>query len=105
MADAWPGVAAWLSQLEKDEWKTLITELLADSRPIPDAEGVLKGSPSREGIVKILRDEFIRQRLASISQRLGIAELPESAQRELVAEQELLRRLKNSPLAPRSDDA
>jgi DNA primase len=105
LADAWPGVAAWLSQLEKAEWKTLITELLADPRPIPDAEGVLKGSPSREGMVKILRDEFIRQRLTSISQRLGVVDLPESAQQELIAEKQLLLRLKNSPLAPRSDDA
>jgi hypothetical protein len=90
--------------LENAEWKTLITELLADPRPIPDAEGVLKGSPSREGIVKILRDEYIRQCLASLSQRLGVVNLPESAQQELVAEQSRLRRLKNSPLTPRSDN-
>ena len=83
----------------------MITELLADARPIPDAEGVLKGSPTREGMVKILRDEFIRQRLASISQRLGMADLPEASQQELVAEKQHLLRLKNAPLTPKSDQA
>ena len=105
MADTWPGVAAWLSQLENAEWKTLITELLADPRPIPDAEGVLKGSPVREGMVKILRDDFIRQRLASISQRLGAADLPETSQQELVAEKQHLLRLKSAPLTAKSDQA
>jgi DNA primase len=103
MAEAWPGVAGWLSQLENAEWKTLITELLADPRPIPDAEGVLKGSQTRDGMVKILRDEFIRQRLASISQRLCVADLPEASQQELIAEKQHLLRLKNAPLTPKSD--
>jgi DNA primase len=105
MADAWPGVAAWLSQLENAEWKTLITEVLADPRPIPDAEGILKGSPTREGMVKILRDEFIRQRLASISQQLGRADLPEASQQELVGEKQHLLRLKSAPLTCKSDQA
>jgi DNA primase len=105
MADAWTGVAAWLPQLENADWKNLITEALADPRPIPDAEGVLKGSPTREGIVKILRDEFIRQRLASISQQLGAVELPEASQQELIAEKQHLMRLKKAPLTPRSDQA
>jgi DNA primase len=105
LADAWPGVAAWLAQLENAEWKNLITEVLADGRPIPDAEGLLKGSPTREGTLKNLRDEFIRQRLTSISQRLGMADLPEASQQELVAEKQHLLRLKKAPLTPRSDQA
>jgi DNA primase len=103
MTENWPGVAAWLSQLENAGWKTLITEVLADLRPIPDAEGMLKGSPTREGILKILRDEYIKQRLASISQRLCNADLPESVQQKLTVEQQHLRQIKNSPLTPKSD--
>jgi hypothetical protein len=103
MSDAWPGVAAWLGQLENVEWKNLITEMLADARPIPDAEVLLKGSPTRDGMLKILRDEFIKQRLASISQRLGAADLPEAQQQELMSEKQHLLRLKNSPLTPKSD--
>jgi hypothetical protein len=102
MADAWPGVAAWLGRLENVEWKNLITEMLADARSIPDAELLLKGSPTRDGLLKILRDEFIKQRLASISQRLGGADLAEAQQQELMSEKQHLLRLKNSPLTPKS---
>ncbi|HEY3853056.1 MAG TPA: DNA primase [Verrucomicrobiae bacterium] len=103
MQESWPGVAPWLSELENAEWRTLITELLADPRPMPDAEGVLKGSSSREGMVRILRDDFIKQRIASISQRLSIPDLPETEQHELFAEKQHLARLKKSPLTPKSD--
>ena len=81
MQESWPGVAAWLSEMENAGWKKLITELLADPRPMPDAEGVLKGSSSREGMVKILRDDYIKLRITAISQRLGVVELPESSSR------------------------
>ena len=105
MQDSWPGVAGWLSEIENAEWKTLITELLADPRPMPDAEGVLKGSSSREGMVRILRDDFVKQRIAAISQCLGVPDLPEAEQQELFAEKEHLARLKKSPLTPKSDQA
>jgi DNA primase len=103
ITDEWPGAATWMAGLENADWKNLVTELLADGRPIPDAEGLLKGSPTREGILKILRDEYIRQRLATISQRLGIADLTEVEQAALVSEKQQLLRLKNSPLAAKSD--
>jgi DNA primase len=105
MHESWPGVAAWLSDMENDAWKNLITELLADSRPIPDAEAMLKGAATREGMVKILRDNYIKQRLAFVSQRLGAADLPETVQQELMAEKQHLTRIKNAPLTPKSDQA
>ena len=37
-AGSWPGVAAWLSEIENPEWQNLITEILADNRPIRDVE-------------------------------------------------------------------
>jgi DNA primase len=103
MPENWPGIAGWLSQLENAEWRTLITEVVADPRPIPDAEGMLKGSSTRDGMVKILRDEFIRKRLASITQRLGAKDLPEESQEELMIEKQQLERFVKSPLTPRSD--
>jgi len=38
------------------------------------------------GLLQHLRDEYIRQRLASISQRLGVADLAEAEQQALVSE-------------------
>jgi hypothetical protein len=94
-----------MAALENQDWKNLVTELLADGRPIPDAEGLLKGSPTKVGLLQHLRDEYIRQRLASISQKLGAADLAEAEQQALVSEKENLQRLKKSPLAAKSDQA
>jgi DNA primase len=105
LGDAWPGVAVWLTQLEQAEWKVLITEVLADRRPIPDAEGILKGTPQREGTIKLLRDEFIDQRLAEISYRLATPDLPQEEIEDLLGKKMHLQRLRNAPPAPRSDQA
>ncbi len=104
-AGSWPGPAAWLGQLEDPAWQSLLTGILADSRPIPDAATVLKGSPTREGVLKILRDKHIERQLAAISRRLAAPGLDEAAQTELLALSQHLRRLKKAPLAARSDQA
>jgi len=104
-AAEWPGLSAWLSQLENPPWQSLITELLADGRPIPDEETLLKGSPTRNGMVKILRDKHIERRLAAINQRLAAPETPEAEQNDLLTESQHLRRLKIQPLAARSDES
>jgi DNA primase len=103
MGRDWPGAAAWLSQLENPAWRSLVTEILADSRPVPDALALLQGSPTREGLVKILRDKHIERTLAALNQRLAAPDLPEAAQTEVLAETQRLRRLKKEPLAPKSD--
>jgi DNA primase len=99
----WPGVAAWLSQPENTRWQSLVTEILTDNRPIPDAAALMQGSPSREGLVKIIRDKHIERLLAALNQRLAAPDLPEAAQAEVLAETQRLRRLKKEPLLPRSD--
>jgi DNA primase len=104
-ANAWPGPAAWLSQLEEPSWQVLLTEILTDSRPISDSAMVLKGSPTRDGVVKTLRDKHIERRLAAIGQQLAAPSLDEAAQHELLAESQHLRRLKKAPLTARSDQS
>jgi DNA primase len=105
ITDAWPGVAAWLSQLENLDWKNLVTEILSDPRPIPDLEALLKGTPTRDGQLKVLRDEFIKQRLAAITLLLRSPELTEEEQQKLVSEKSRLERLRKTPLTPKSDQA
>ena len=102
--DSWPGLAAWLSQLEKPEWVNLITDVLADPKPVP-VEVNLKGTAQRDGAIKVLRDRYIARELAAISQRLAAPDLPEAENRELLERQSHLRRLKKEPLAARSDQA
>jgi DNA primase len=103
LGEDWPGIAAWLSQPENTRWQSLVTEILADSRPIPDAVALVQGSPTRDGIVKILRDKHIERRLAELNRSLAASDAPEAAPDELLGQMQRLRKLKKQPLAARSD--
>ena len=61
-AHSWPGVKEWLSETNNPAWQNLITELLVDTRPMPNPEEQLEGSPTRAGVVKNLRDKHIDRR-------------------------------------------
>ncbi len=99
----WPGAAAWLSQPENARWQSLVTEILADNRPIPDAAALVRGLPARDGIVKILRDKDIERRLAELNRKLSAPDSPEADSGQLLAEMQRLRQLKQQPLAEKSD--
>ena len=102
-SEEWPGLAAWLSQIEQPEWQSLITEVLSDQRPTHDVETVIKGSPTKPGLIKTLRDKHIERQLALLNERLAAPDLPEAENRELCNELEQLRRLKKQPLQPKGE--
>jgi DNA primase len=99
-AHSWPGVAAWLSDLENPAWRNLITELLVDNRPLPNPEAWLKGSATRGGVVKNLRDNYIDRQLAALNQRVASAALDEAATLDLLQKKARLNQLKQQPLTP-----
>ncbi len=99
----WPGVAAWLSTVDNPAWSALVTEILADTRPIKDPEAVLRGSPAREGALKNLRDKFIDRELARLSQQLAVPQPDSGAEASILSSMQSLRLLKRQPLAPKSD--
>ena len=101
---SWPGVAPWLSQLDNPEWQSLITEILADSRPVRDVEALVKGSPIRDGAVKILRDKYIERQLTALNQRLLAPDLKEEEQRQVLKESQRLRQLKKQPLVAKAEE-
>ena len=101
-AHSWPGVAAWLSEMDNPGWRNLITELLVDNRPLPNPETWLKGSPTRGGVVKNLRDNYIDRQLAALNQRFGSAGLDEAATLDLLQKKARFNQLKQQPLAPRN---
>jgi hypothetical protein len=98
---SWPGLAAWLSQTDNAAWRDLITEITVDNRPLSNPEASLKGSPTRDGAVKILRDNYIDRQLAALNQRLESPELDDAATLGLLREKSRLNQLKRQPLAPR----
>jgi hypothetical protein len=56
----------------------------------------VRGSPTRDGIVKILRDKDIDRRLAELNRRLASSDAPEAAVDELLGEMHRLRQLKKA---------
>ncbi|MGA3182206.1 MAG: DNA primase [Verrucomicrobiota bacterium] len=99
---SWPGLAAWLSATDNPLWRNLITEILVDKRPLPDPETEIKGSPTRHGAVKNLRDKYIERQLAALRQHFESPELSDTETRELQEKQRRLNQLKQQPLAPKN---
>ncbi|MGP8198308.1 MAG: DNA primase [Limisphaerales bacterium] len=97
---AWPGLAGWLAQLDNPEWQSLVTEILSDSRPSP-VENNLKGLPTRDGTLKILRDKHIERQLAALNLRLAAPDLKEDENNEICRRLVRLRQLKRQPLSPK----
>jgi len=101
-AHSWPGVSAWLSEMDNPGWRNLITGLLVDNRPLPNPEAWLKGSPTRGGVVKNLRDNYIDRQLAALNQRLASAAADDAATLDLLQQKARFNQLKQQPLAPRN---
>jgi len=96
--NAWPGVKEWLSETDNAGWRNLITELLVDTRPMPNPEAQLKGSPTRAGVVKNLRDKHIDRRLAALRRQLEDPALDDARRADLCTQSAALRQLRQQPL-------
>ncbi len=95
----WQGVAAFLTECETVEMRTLITEITATDRPIPNPDQQLSD------ILLQLRNQFIDRQLTVIKQRVGQPELGEAEQVDLLRQQQALRLMKRQPLAPPAADS
>ncbi|MDB6021025.1 MAG: dnaG [Pedosphaera sp.] len=93
-AETWQSVAAFLTQCESAEMRTLITEATADDRPIANPTQQLAD------IVLRLRNQFIDRQLSALSQRASQPELSDADRSELMHQQQALRHQKRQPLAP-----
>lgn len=96
-AQTWPGLAAWLSQLENQAWKHLVTEILTDKRISPASEATLKGA------IQKLRDKFVKNQLSHLHQQLANPELSTDEQHAISAQCIQLMALKGQPLMPKGE--
>ena len=96
---SWPGLAAGFPIWTTPPGATLITELLVDNRPLPNPEAWLKGSPTRGGVVKNLRDNCIDRQLAALNLRFASAALDDAATLDLLQKKARLNQLEQQPLA------
>ncbi len=99
----WPGAAAWVSHPENARWQSLVSEILTDTRPIPDPVAMVQGTPRHDGAVKHLRDLDIDRRMAEVNRQLAAEQVSEEDQNRLLLESARLRQLKKQPLAALGD--
>ncbi len=94
----WLGPAAFLSQLENPLARNLVTQALAEERPIVDPEKVLKGHLARQGVVEFLRDKFIDRQMAGLNQQMTNPDLQEAEQIALWKNKQQFMELKKQQL-------
>ncbi len=95
---AWIGAAAFLTQLENSESQNLVTQALADERPIPKPEEALKGYLAKQGVVEFLRDKFIERQTLALNQQMTNPDLKVSDQIALLEKKHELVQQKKQPL-------
>jgi DNA primase len=99
---SWLGVQSWLSEIDNAGWRNLITELLVEKRPMRNVADSIRGSATRAGVLKNLRDDYIERQLASLHQRAAAPQLDDAQLAEIDVQTRRLRQLKQQPLTPRN---
>ena len=84
---------AFLQQLPTAELQTLVTEIIAEDRPVPKPELQL------QEIVTRLRNQFIDRQMNTLTQQASQPETPEPLRLELHLQKQALRLSKATPLA------
>ena len=96
---AWLGAAQFLSDIEGDSARMLLSEAMADARPAENAQQQIAD------VLLRLRNQFIDRRLMRLTQESARAGLAESELFCLLQLQQELRRIKQQPLQPHAGAA
>jgi hypothetical protein len=92
--ETWQGLPHFLDECASAELQNLITEAIADERPIPNPAQQLSDVALR------LRNQHLDRQLAVSLQRANLPEISESERMDLLRQQHDLRLLKRQPLSP-----
>jgi len=90
----WHDLAEFLNSIESQPMRRLITEAVADERPMPNPEIQLAD------VTLKLRNQFLDQQIATLTQKIGLPETTDAQKLELLHEQQRLKQQKRSPLIP-----
>jgi hypothetical protein len=107
LAGTWTGIGAFLNDFDSEPIRTLITEA-STGELVQRADGTRHVQKAKLDIsldkiaesVKQIRDKFIDQKIAELSQRAEAPALSHDERVELLREQQHLRQLKRQPLLP-----
>lgn len=97
-SEEWRGAAAFLAELENAQARSLVTQALAEERPIAEPEKVLKGYLGKQGVAEFLRDKFIERQSAALNQQMANPDLKEAEQFALWKKKQELMELKKQSL-------
>ena len=92
--ETWHSLTEFMDGIESPFMRSLITEAVADGRPLANADKQLAD------VTLKLRNQFLDQQIAVLTQRIGSPELTDETRLEFLHEQQRLKQLKRSPLAP-----
>jgi DNA primase len=90
--ESWKNLAAFLDECETPEMRSLITEVAAEDRPIPNPEQQLADVGLR------LRNQFLDRQIAVCVQRVSQPGITEAERMELLHQQQKLREQKRAPI-------
>jgi DNA primase len=88
----WTSLTAFLEACDAPEMQSLVTEVTAEPRPIPNPPQQLSDVALR------LRNQFLDRQLAALMQRANQPECGEAERADLLHQQQELRRLKRQPI-------
>jgi len=91
---SWTSLASFLDECTEPGIQSLITEVTAENRPLPNPEQQLKD------IALKLRNQFIEGKMSELLHRTNQPEATEQEHLDLLRQREALRALKGQPLAP-----
>jgi hypothetical protein len=91
---AWSSLAAFLSELPSEDWRTLVTAATAQDKPMPNPAQQLSDVTLR------LRNQYLDRQIAPLLLRASQPECGEAEKLELLRQQQELRALKRQPLGP-----
>jgi DNA primase len=90
--ETWRNLAAFLDKLDSQEARSLVTEAMADERPIPNPRQQI------EDVTLRLRNQFLDRQSAALMHRASQPETNDAEKVELLRKQQELRQLKRQPL-------
>jgi hypothetical protein len=96
---------AFLSQVEEESARILITEAVSEKRSLPDPEMLLKGdSGPKKGLIEVLRNDHVDRQIKALQGQASQPGLSDEAKAAIETRKSELRKLKEQPLARRASD-
>lgn len=92
--ETWHSVAGFLDTCETAEQRSLVTEVVAEERPLPHPETQLAD------VTLKLRNQFFDRQIAALAQSMSQPGMSDEEKLKLIHEQQRLRHAKRQPLSP-----